>query len=234
MCNEFQLRLNFGTDWWNEHGRSRASIRFSDAPSNRRLDQPFKPTDRAAMLRPIYVSDPAAGLESVDRRWWLVPFFHKGKVTDWKAMCTNARLETVETTAAFREAYKHRRSLIPITSFVEYDKPPGWAKGQPMRRWEVSWDPKDDFDNVRYLAGVWERSNPTDLTEPLESFAFVTGPPGADVGAVHDRQPAVMTFDQGMEWLRLDGPGKASLITETPPGTYRVTERPRELDFAAT
>jgi putative SOS response-associated peptidase YedK len=52
------------------------------------------------------------------------------KVTDWKAMCTNARLETVDTTAAYRDAYKRRRALIPITSFIEYDKPPGWAKGR--------------------------------------------------------------------------------------------------------
>ena len=40
----------------------------------------------------------------------------------------------------------------------------------------------------------------------------------------------MLTFAQGLEWLRLDGPGKAALVTETPPGTYRLTERPRERD----
>ena len=64
------------------------------------------------------------------------------------------------------------------------------------------------------------------------AFAFVTGPPGADVGAVHDRQPALLTVEQGLEWLRLDGPGKVALVTETPPGTYRLAERLREAEEA--
>jgi len=47
----------------------------------------------------------------------------------------------------------------------------------------------------------------------------------------HDRQPAVMTLAEGLEWLRLDGPGKAALVTVTPPGTYMLSERRREMDF---
>jgi putative SOS response-associated peptidase YedK len=234
MCNEFQLRLDFG-NWWFTHGRGeRIPIRRNEPTSNRPLDQPLKPTNRATMLRPVDPADPAAGLESVDRRWWMVPFFHKGPASAWKSICTNARIETVDTAPAFREAYRRRRALIPITSFIEYDEPPGWKKGHPKRRWEITWAPTDDFDQVRYLAGIWDRANPTDVTEPLESFAFVTGPPGAAVGAVHDREPAVLTFDQGMDWLRLDGPGKAALITATPAETYQVSERPRELDYVGS
>ncbi|HEX4199759.1 MAG TPA: SOS response-associated peptidase family protein [Caulobacteraceae bacterium] len=148
-------------------------------------------------------------------------------------MCTNARIETIDTAAAFRDPYRTRRALIPITSFIEYDDPPGWKKGQPKRRWEVSWEPKDEFDRVRYLAGLWDRAAPADLAEPLESFTFVTGPPGPDIAAIHDREPAVLTFDEGLEWLRLDGPGKAALVTETPAGAYRLAERRRELDLTA-
>ena len=229
MCNEFNLKIDFGK-WWDFQGRSQPPIVRRDPPSNRPLNQPFKPTNRATMLRPVDPADPMAGLECVDRRWWLVPFFHRGPVSAWKSMCTNAKIETVDTAPSFREAYTRRRALLPITSFIEYDEPPGWKKGQPKRRWEVSWSATEPFDEVRYFAGIWERSTPTDLTEPLESFAFVTGPPGPDVGAVHNRQPAVLTFEQGLEWLRLDGPGKAALVTETPPGTYQVTERARELN----
>ena len=218
MCNEFNLRIDFA-NWWDQQG-----------PSNRPLNQPFKPTNRATMLRPVDPADPAAGLECVDRRWWLVPFFHRGPVSAWKSMCTNAKIETVDTAPTFRDAYKRRRALIPITAFVEYDAPPGWKKGQPKRRWEVSWSPTEAFDEVRYFAGLWERATPADIEGPLESFAFITGPPGPDVAAAHDRQPAVLTFAQGMDWLRLDGPGKAGLVTETPPGTYRLTERARERD----
>ena len=33
-------------------------------------------------------------------RWWLIPWFHKGSVKDWKATTFNARAETVATSRA--------------------------------------------------------------------------------------------------------------------------------------
>ena len=226
MCNEYQLKLNFGADWWNAVGEKRVPFHWRSAPSNRELNVPFKPTDRAPMIRAIDANDPAAGLECIDTRWWLVPFFHKGPVSAWKSMCTNAKIETVDTLPTFRDAYKRRRALIPLTSFIEYDEPPGWKKGMRKRRWEVSWEPKDEFDQVRYFAGLWERSNPSDLPEPLESFTFITGPPGPDLAPYHDRQPAVLSLEQGMDWLRLDGLGKSGLMTTTPKAHYQISQRP--------
>lgn len=231
MCNETQMRLDFGS-WWGAHGRARPPVTFGEAASNRPLDRPFKPTNRMTMLRAIDPAEPMAGLEAVDRRWWLVPFFHKGDLRAWRNMCTNARIETVDTLPTYREAYKRRRALIPITSFIEYDVAPGAKKSGPKRRWEATWTPADDFDQVRYLAAVWDRCTPADMPEGVESFAFVTGPPGPDVAAVHDREPAVLTFDAGLRWLDLSGPGKGALVTATPAGTYRLTPRPREMDMA--
>lgn len=226
MCNEYHREAQRAA--MEAAIRRKVPVEWRDAEPNRAERDPFKPTNRATLLRAIDPEHREAGLEGMERRWWMVPFFHKGPVSAWKSMCTNARIETVDTAPTFREAYKRRRAIIPITSFIEYDEPPGWKKGQPKRRWEVTWTPTDEGDQIRYFAGLWERANPSDIEGPLESFAFVTGPPGPDVGAVHDRQPAVMTLDQGLEWLRLDGPGKAGLVTETPAGTYALTERPRD------
>jgi len=235
MCNEYQLRLKFDPTVIRHE---KLPIRWADPVSNRPLDQPFRPTDRAPMLRPIDPADVAAGLEAVERRWWLVPWFHKGRVADWKAMCTNARLETLDTTAAFREPYTRRRALIPLTSFIEYDAPPGWKKGDLKRRWEVSWSPKGEADRVRYFAGLWDRARPADHEGPLESFTIVTGPPGRvfseprpDTGRpLHTRQARVLTLEEGLEWLRLDGPGKAMLEEPETAGGFTLSERPRELD----
>jgi len=80
---------------------------------------------------------------------------------------------------------------------------------------------------VRFFAGIWDECRPADMDEPLQSFAFITGPNGPDVAHIHDRQPVVLTLEQGLEWLKLDGPGKAGLITDTPGGSYQVDERPR-------
>jgi len=235
MCNEYQLRLPFEPGRWSE---IRIPVRFGEARANRPLNQAFRPTDRAPMLRAVDPMDPAAGLEAVERRWWLVPYFHKGPVSAWKAMCTNARLETIDTTAAFREPYRRRRALIPLTSMIEYDTPPGWKKGEVKRRWEISWTPRDEADRVRYFAGLWDTARPADHEGALESFTIVTGAPGAAFSAprpdtgkpLHSRQARVLTFDEGMEWLRLDGPGKAMLDEPETEGGFVITERPREME----
>jgi putative SOS response-associated peptidase YedK len=238
MCNEYQLRLPFEPGRWSH---IKIPVRFGDAASNRPLDRPFRPTNRAPMLRAIDPANPEAGLEGVERRWWMVPFFHKGPVAAWKAMCTNARLETVDTTAAFREPYKRRRALIPLTSFIEYDEPPGWKKGEPKRRWEVSWEPQGPGDEVRYFAGLWDTAHPEDHEGPLESFTFVTGHPGEafstprpDTGKpLHHRQARVLTLEQGLEWLRLDGRGRVLLDDPETPGGFVLRERPREVESVA-
>jgi putative SOS response-associated peptidase YedK len=232
MCNEYQQRVKRG-EYADAFSQLQVPFHWADPEPNRTPDDPVRPTNRAAMIRPVDPANPRGGLVGVERRWWLVPFFHKGPVSGWKSMCTNARIETVDTTPAFRDAYRHRRALIPTSSFIEYDEPPGWRKGQPKRRWEVTWQPADQLDRVRYFAGIWDRATPSDIEGPLESFAFITGPPGPDVAKAHDRQPVLMTLEQGLTWLDLDGPGKSALVTETPAGTYQLTERPRDLSMSA-
>jgi putative SOS response-associated peptidase YedK len=222
MCNEYRFNQKLA-EIAAEFSQLKIPLRFDDAPSNRPLGEPLKPTNRATIIRPDDPANPLAGLHATDVRWWLVPFFHRKAVKDWRSMCTNARIETVDTAPTFRDAYKRRRCLVPLTSFIEYDEPPGWKKGQPKRRWEITWSD----DRPRYFAGVWERSTPEDFPEGLESFAFVTGPACPDVEPIHDRTPVLMTAEQGLQWLDLDGPGKAAF---EPPclGTYTLTEAPRE------
>ncbi len=79
----------------------------------------IRPTDTAPIVRPLDPADPDAGVEIVDARWWLTPFFHRGPLKAWKPMCTNPRAETLATTATFREAFKRRRCLVPATHFFE-------------------------------------------------------------------------------------------------------------------
>lgn len=225
MCNEYQIR-KVRPDLGERFSQLKIPMTWADAEPNRPLDQPIRPTNRAPVIRAVDPADPTAGLEGLQMRWWLTPFFHKGPLKDWKAMCTNARLETVDSTPAFREPYRRRRCLVPVTSFIEYDTPPGWKKGDPKRRWEITWPDGD----VRYFAGLWDRASPSDMPEGLDSFAFVTGPPGPDVARIHTRQARVLTAEQGLEWLRLDGPGKAMLEDPGNAGALVLTPRPRELD----
>ena len=223
MCNEY-LKRAAATDLAELFSEYGVPLRIDEGASNRSLDEPIRPTERATILRPIDPAQPQNGLEMLDLRWWLVPAFHKGPVKDWRAMSTNARIETADTSPAFKDAYRRRRCLVPLTSFIEYSEPAGWKKGQPKQRNEISWAGED----VRFFAGLWERSAPSDFPQGLESFAFITGPAPADMAAIHDRGPPVLTLDEGMAWLDLEGSGKAAFETPPPAGTYDVQIRPRE------
>ncbi|OYW90414.1 MAG: hypothetical protein B7Z13_14860, partial [Caulobacterales bacterium 32-67-6] len=113
MCNEYQKRIARGplTERFSEIN---IPIRWADAEPNRNLDEPIRPTERATILRAADPGDPAAGLEGLEMRWWLVPAFHRGPLNAWRSMCTNARIETVDTAPTFREAYRRRRCLVPL------------------------------------------------------------------------------------------------------------------------
>jgi putative SOS response-associated peptidase YedK len=223
MCNEYRFNAT-RDEIASQFSRLQIPIRWADAPSNRPPGEPIKPTNRATILRALDPAQPRAGLEGLDLRWWMVPFFHKGPVKDWRSMCTNARFETVDTAPTFREPYKRRRCIVPLTSFIEYSEPPGWKKGQPKMRHEISWP----GGGIRYFAGLWERSTPADMPEGLESFAFVTGPCCPDVEPIHDRTPAVLTAEQALEWLDLSGPGKMGFADLPPAGSYTLAHAPRE------
>lgn len=131
MCNEYQVRMDFGSgDWWRAV-EAEITLHWDGLPSNRPINQPFKPTNRAPMLRPIDPANPRAGLTGYDARWWMVPFFHKGKLAAWKNMCTNAKIETVDTLPAYREPYKRRRALIPITRSSNTTSRPAGRRASP-------------------------------------------------------------------------------------------------------
>jgi hypothetical protein len=142
------------------------------AAPNMRL--PARRTGSVSAPRPLTGRD----LRGLEARWWLVPGFPTGvPVSGWKAMCTNARIETAATTPSFRDAVAPPgRCLAPVTAVFEYDAPPGWRKGQPKRRWEVSW-PADDASRSDPLHGQpVRRSRLADLPEGLDSFAVITRP----------------------------------------------------------
>ena len=113
------------------------------APNLQPLDN-IRPTDRAPIIRPLDPTDPSAGVEIVQARWDLIPWFWKQPIKAKKFLATNARSETVHTTAAFKEAFKRRRCLIPTDGFYEWTgekkggrRPNGASRGR-VRRCSVS------------------------------------------------------------------------------------------------
>ena len=66
-----------------------------------------RPTNDAPIVR-LVDATPVVG----NARWWLVPWFHKGTLKDWKATTFTAGAETVATSRASLDSFKRRRCLV--------------------------------------------------------------------------------------------------------------------------
>ncbi len=181
MCNRYGYLAPISR-LIDEFSQIRIPIVFKDgAVPNLEPREHIRPTNIARIIRPLDPSDPFVGVELVDARWWLTPFFHKKGVKDWKPMCTNARAETVATTATFREAFRRRRCLVPATHFFEWT---GERGAKTM--WRFSKAGADIF----CFPGLWDVAETTDGR--IGSFTIVTTSPGPDCAPYHNRQPVVL------------------------------------------
>ena len=122
-------------------------------------------------------------------RWGLIPFWAKDEKIGYRSI--NARAESVATAPAFREAFRHRRCLVPVNGFYEWKKLPDGGK-QP---YHIGMRDGSPFA----LAGLWERWKKG--AEPVESFTIITGEPNSLTAALHDRMPVILEPDHWDAWL---------------------------------
>jgi len=128
--------------------------------------------------------------ETARMRWGLVPYFAKDPGIGTRFI--HARAETIDTTNAYKDAFRHRRGLVIVSEFYE-SRHVTETKREPHRIWP------DDGKPVA-LACLWERwREPHEA--PLETFAIVTVPANALIAPVHDRMPAVIAESDWPKWL---------------------------------
>ena len=123
-------------------------------------------------------------------RWGLVPRWADAAGIGQNLI--NARAETIADKPAFREAFRHRRCLIPTDGFYEWQKISGGGGKLPMCiRFK---------DGSAAFAGIWERwISPQD--QVIESCAIITTHANELVAAVHDRMPAIIRPEHEASWL---------------------------------
>jgi putative SOS response-associated peptidase YedK len=121
-----------------------------------------------------------------DGRWWLVPHWAKEVP---KAAMFNARIETVRSSPAFRDAFKMRRCLIPADGFYE------WTKSEDRGKdpWLIHMP-----DGAPYaFAGLWAHNTKLGVT----SCTIITAPAIAPITHVHDRMPIILDPSVFDAWL---------------------------------
>jgi putative SOS response-associated peptidase YedK len=123
-------------------------------------------------------------------RWWLTPFWAKGLSTKYSMF--NAKSETAAKSPAFREPFRKRRCVVPISGFYEWER----ANGQKLPYYI-----KPHRDRGLLLAGLWDHwHNPEDDSE-LESFTILTTAVHESLSFVHNRQPVMLSVADAKRWL---------------------------------
>ncbi len=159
------------------------------------------PTETVPVLRQSSAGEP----ELVPMRWWLTPFWAKEKSSKYSMF--NAKSETAAKSPAFREPYRQRRCVVPISGFYEWAK--GKLEGQPVKL-PYFIHPEDGSGLL--LAGLWDRwrdPNADKDAAPLESFTILTTAANAALEFVHTRQPVMLSTEDARRWLDVSIPTEA-------------------------
>lgn len=141
---------------------------------------------------------------AVNLHWGLIPSWSKDRAIS--SHLINARAETLTEKPSFKNAYRHRRCLIPATGFFEWQSTgrassrlasdihtiPGDKRKQPYHIHQP--------DHALFaFAGVWEHWEHDQ--ETVYSCAIITTVANAKIAPIHDRMPVIITPDDYNRWL---------------------------------
>ena len=176
----------------------------------------WKPRYNVAPTQPapvVLVKDGARRVEMM--RWGLVPHW-AGPGGKGAPLMINARSESLEAKAVFRDALRRRRCLVPANGFYEWLRDPkagSKAKPQP-----IYMHPRTG--RLVAFAGLWAWHR-GDAGEVL-SFTVITGKPNELVRPYHDRMPVVIAPDQYAAWLEpeIDAAAAHALLGVPPVGDW--------------
>lgn len=159
----------------------------------------------------------AAGRELALARWGFVPAWSKDPSHLGAAGIAppiNARSETVDSKPAFRDAFRHRRCLVPADGFYEWKAAPASGRGRGGKRPYFVTVGSKPFA----MAGLWEHWSPRggDGHEPFDSCVILTTTPNTMMASLHDRMPVILPPEEWDRWL----------ASETSPEEARAMLRP--------
>ena len=130
-------------------------------------------------------------------RWGLVPFFAPDR--KGAARLINARSETIETSPAFRSAFRRHRCIVPADAFYEWRRHRDPLTGR-VRRSEPFAVRRADGAPLA-LAGLWAIWRDPETAARHYSVSILTGAPNDLVARVHDRMPIILEADDWDAWL---------------------------------
>jgi putative SOS response-associated peptidase YedK len=135
-------------------------------------------------------------------RWGLIPWWSTEATSGGRLF--NARAESVSTKAAFRDAFRLRRAVIPADGFFEWRKERDGSGVRPGGKSQPYFFTREDGQPLA-LAGLWEvwrdPLGPDDRSAWITSCAIITTTAGPDVASVHERMPVILEREAIEAWL---------------------------------
>jgi putative SOS response-associated peptidase YedK len=122
-------------------------------------------------------------------QWGLVPRWARD--TSGGGRLANARADGVAAKPSFREAFRHRRCIVPASGFYEW---------QTVGRLKFPWYFSRPDGAPLALAGIWEAWHSA-AGPALETFSLITTEPNDVVRPLHDRMPVILTGEALDRWL---------------------------------
>ena len=159
-------------------------------------------------------------------RWGLIPFW-AAKNNAKPPLMINARIESVQSKAMFRDALERKRCLVPADGFFEWKRSaePGGGKGKGKGKGKVQKTPMwihPGEHRFFMFAGLWSRAKLP--AGELHSFTIITGPPNDLVSPIHDRMPVVLAREAWNAWLdpSLDASAAHALLGVPPVADWKA------------
>jgi len=178
----------------------------------------WKPRFNVAPTQPAPVVTLHDGVRTIEMmRWGLLPHW-AGRDGSKPPLMINARVESIDAKAFFRDALERKRCLVPADGFFEWKRDDAKPKKAKTPKQPLYFHPQSK--KLFAFAGLWARAR-TDAGEIL-SFTIITGPPNKLVEPVHDRMPIVLAESAYSAWLdpTLDGDGAHALLGVPPVGDW--------------
>jgi putative SOS response-associated peptidase YedK len=166
------------------------------------------PTDPVDVLLPKQ----GGGLDFTRMRWGLVPYWWSKPLKQLPATF-NARSDTVASKPMFRDVWRRRRCVIPMSGFYE---------------WRQMADGKQPFfisgadAPLLSVAGLWDNWKNRETGETIRSCTMIVTEANPFMSEIHDRMPVFLGQETLHPWLE----GEAGTEVLLPASAARLTAWP--------
>ncbi len=122
-------------------------------------------------------------IKASNMKWGLIPFFTK----DNKMSFPNTRIETVDIKISFKDSFRKRRCLIPVSGYYEW-------KNEEGKKIPYYFHSKDN--GVIALAGIYNKTENGSC-----NFTIFTKESTEKLKEIHERMPVIIPKESWETWL---------------------------------